>query len=157
MSLDLSLFGRNTASRWLCPHRVLHLSSGHGENHRNIARQCGGDRSFLIFIEPRFECRAIPISTCQVSPPSPGRLKYLLGSIKGCRLARSNACSASGDMPSVLITLPMDMKNLRSGSAIIHAVVAGQAMRIHTQMLLLIPACIVPTFSKLRSVRHRIS
>ena len=45
------------------------------------------------------------------SPPG-GLLLYCLGIIIGCLCALTYASAAIGDLPSVLITLPMDMKNL---------------------------------------------
>ena len=53
--------------------------------------------------------------TAQCSPPHcPGLVAHLLGSIIGCCLARANASVAKGDLPSVRITEPIDMKKLLS-------------------------------------------
>lgn len=43
---------------------------------------------------------------------SPGLLVYCLGMMMGCRLALANSAAECGDVPSVLITLPIDMKKL---------------------------------------------
>ena len=45
-------------------------------------------------------------------PRCSGLLAYCLGIMIGCRLARANDSAVVGEIPSVRITLPMDMKKL---------------------------------------------
>lgn len=53
-----------------------------------------------------------PFSLSSTYVSSPCFLLYCLGRMIGCRWAFANASAESGDFPSVLITLPMDMKKL---------------------------------------------
>lgn len=51
-------------------------------------------------------------------PPSFGILAYFLGSTIGCRLACAKASIADDELPSVRITVPIDMKKLSRRIAI---------------------------------------
>lgn len=52
------------------------------------------------------------MSEVYVFLPDCGRLVYRRGRVIGCLLALSYASMTSGDIPSVRMTLPIDMKNL---------------------------------------------
>lgn len=59
-------------------------------------------------------------------PFSSGRLTYLLGRTMGCRLARAYASVTYGELPSVRMTLPIDMKNLFARTAVSVAVLSAE-------------------------------
>ena len=70
---------------------------------------------------------------------------YRLGSTIGCLWALAYASTAVGDIPSVRIILPIDMKNLHM--SILQLESLAKRRSDHTQRLRLIPAYIVIKFA----------
>ena len=81
--------------------------SGHSVNNR--LKQ--DNSKVTAKVQNRIFCTQPKSSYYSLSPQS-GLLAFFLGSTIGCRLARANASIAEGELPSVRITVPIDMKNL---------------------------------------------
>lgn len=81
----------------------------HGCQDRSQSSEYGNLVSQRSQYIPKLALVAQRSSTCDVVP---GFFLYGLGKMIGCRRALANASAEYGDLPSVLITLPIDMKKL---------------------------------------------
>ena len=75
----------------------------------------------------------------------------------GCRLALAYISSTMDDLPSVRMTLPIDMKNLQCHQPEVSVLETMSIGGQRTQMLHLNPACIVPVSALVHSGQRHIS